>query len=548
MFRILLFNREGKPIGELSDDAGNLLSCTRSEEINGQHSLSIETNVHLDVGTRALTHHSDGRWREWVVDEADESHEDGDAGTGTYVLNWSLQSDLRAVIGGLRQPGMASPARASEALSAALAGTSRWGVGTVDVTNRSGVVMIHDTAWDRITTVVRWWGGEVDSEIAVGEVGVESRKVALRNHLGSEDAIRRFEWGHELTSIRRVPESGPYYCRVVPLGEGETVYAEDDTTTFTWRIGIRGEAGGTDYISDYDAERVFRISDGHGGWEYPTCVVTYPTDDEEILLEYAQEDLHNHTRPSVSYEGTVAAFAAAGMDVDGICLGDEVQVVDYGFNESEPLRVQDRIIKLEIDEIGGDGATITVGKYVPTIEKTIAYVAQQIEMPAIPEMIDLPKIEVPSELTNYKVDEVPADESDDGKAYKVTEPNNETSAPPVDLSGLASRVAKLENGLGVNHTGYTAGDVAASVGAAAGVGDGWVHQINGVSSSTGTVNFSTAGRSQLIDAVELQQNVKETAAAWGSSIKNAAKKFFSTKGFTSGGGGGFSGGGRGSAF
>jgi len=497
-FRVLLFDALGNPRGELSREAGTLYSCTRSEEINGEHYLSIETEVHLEVGTRAVTKHKDGRWREWVVDEPGETHDTGTHARGTYHMCWSIQYDLQTVYGSIVELGMVSPAGARQALSAALDGTKRWRVGTCDVTTKASSVVMNadESAWDRLTTIVKRWGGEIDAEITVNDFGVTSRKVALLDHLGTKEATRRFEWGYDLTSITRTPDPGPYYCRVIPLGNGESEEAADGTTTYDVKMditsspayvdnekGLRHDSGSR-YIRDVQSELLFRVSDGSGGYEYPCTVVSFSTEDQEELFELAKEDALSKTRPGISYTGSVVSFREAGMDVDGLGLGDEVHVVDLGFNPGVPLRIQERVLKMEIDELA-DTANLSIGRLNPSLERTLATVTRTIGTTDV--SYNMPQwdaskyaVSTPT-LSHYTVSKP----NSDGLTYTV--PTYDVSRPDYGsaLSDLNTRLGAVEavTGVGAGSSGSAALD------------DGIIHQLNGVQIGKGSViNFTTTSK------------------------------------------------------
>lgn len=365
--RVMLFDRDMAPLRELSPS--EVTSRVRHEEINGQHELTIVTTRRLEEGWRALTVDGTGKWREWVVVETPEEHSDGNASAvGTYRLVWSLQYDLthsyshtHAEIG-----YGAMPKTAQQAASIILEDVPWWTAGPCDgaAITEGGCVFIYESAWSRLSKAVELTGWEVDATIEVSNVyGVTARKLCLMAHVGSEEATRRFDWGHDVTSIKRTPDPGPYYCRVVPLGKGETEYAEDDETTFEWPLDItEEEPSGNYYIEDPDAALAFRISDGEGGWIYPTKQVSYGEDDPELLYNAAMDDLHNHTRPNVTYEANVVQFANAGMDAKGVALGDDVQIVDRGFNPGSALRLQGRVTVMEVDELApATGTEITIG-------------------------------------------------------------------------------------------------------------------------------------------------------------------------------------------
>ena len=353
--RLILFDKDDNPLGDIGPDE-LFVGLPMFERINGEHTLTITTCRKIAVGTRVLTQDGTGKWHEWVVNKPDELHDKGEHAIGTYGCIWSLQYDLTGVHASEHaEPGMGSACSGSAALACALDGQGRWGVGTVDVPDVAaglGCVMIADSGWERIDKVATAWKGEIDAEIEVDATGVTSRSVSLRTHIGPTAITRRFDWGEDLANIRRVAEPGPYYCRVVPYGRGQTEYAEDDETTFEWPIDITEETEhGEDYIQDDESALVFRVPDAtaEDGWHYPTKIVHYDTDDPEILLAMAEEDKTNHTRPKVTYEGDVVQLEQAGMDPKGIVLGEEIQCADRGFNPDAALRVQARVVEWTVD-------------------------------------------------------------------------------------------------------------------------------------------------------------------------------------------------------
>lgn len=370
--RIVLFDRDMNPLREMGE--GEVLSRVRTEEVNGEHSLVLTTTRQLQEGWRALTVDGTGRWREWCVTEIDEEHSSGKSAIGTYHLVWSLQYDLTNAYSHTHSEiGYGeSPSSAQQVAALILDDVPRWTVGPCDaapVEAGKGAVFIYESSWSKLSKAVEVMGCEVDAVIEVSNLySVTSRQLCLKAHVGNEEALRRFDWGHDLTSVKRTPDPGPYYCRVVPLGKGETEYAEDDETTFEWPIDITEETGteqnpGPYWIQDDEAAAAFRVLLPDGSYHYPTIAVSYSEDDPELLLNAAMEELHDYTRPGVTYEANVVQLAQAGMDVHGVALGDEVQVVDYGFNEDVGLRIQGRVTKMEVDELSPETSTqLTIGQ------------------------------------------------------------------------------------------------------------------------------------------------------------------------------------------
>ena len=372
--RVILFDRDMNPLPELSPD--EVFSRVRTEEVNGEHSLVIMTTRRLQEGWRALTVDGTGKWREWVVTEIDEEHTSGDHALGTYHFVWSLQYDLTLSYfhdtGYAVSIGLATDTTAIDAAGHVLTGVHGWTVGecdAADIVAGTGCVFIRESAWSKLSKLVALGGIEVDSEITVSPLyGVTARQLCLHAHLGLEEALRRFDWSEDLESIKRTPDPGPYYCRVVPLGKGQQEYGDDRETQFDYPLDITEETGtkenpGPYWIQDDEAAMTFRIKMLDGTYYYPTVAVNYDEDDPELLLNAAMDDLHSHTRPGVTYEASVMQFAEAGMSVQGLALGDEVQCVDLGFDPEAPLRIQGRVIKMEVDELSPETDTqLTIGQ------------------------------------------------------------------------------------------------------------------------------------------------------------------------------------------
>ena len=522
MMRLMLYDRANRPLGELSTDTGTLDSCDMTLEINGEHSLSVTTSVHLLEGTRALFRDKAGRWREFVVDEMDEDHSSGLHAKGTYHLIWSLQYDLQWVrANDVRQPGLSSPCTASKALSEALSGTRRWTVGTVDVTTKSGVLMAFDSAWDRLNSVVKYWGGNVDDEIEVGPDGVTHRKVLLLEHQGSREAVRRLEWRHDLTSVSRNAPPGPYYCRVIPYGNGEQEIADDDST-FEWKLDITSVNGGVAYLSNPETEPVFRTMNPDGTWEYPTTSVDYSTDDPYELLQMAREDLPAHTDPTPSYEATVSQFAESGMDVDGISLGDEVQILDYGFNPDRELREQERVLRIEEDLLGVQDTRLTIGRLQQTLERTMGNLIQAVG----PQIAAI-------QLSPYVASDYPISVPEH-PTYTITAPDGiEYTVPTYDIPSVSDAIADLDMrtgdvetvvASGMDYDPVTESYVPAETASSASDGGHSIkHILDGVEITTGSIVFITEGES-------LQQptsdQTQQDPTKWGtgtSSVHHGGK-------------------------
>lgn len=362
MDRVLVYSHEDRFLFELAPD--DVYELLQSEEINGEHKLTITTTTVLQREQRILTQDATGKWREWVVMTEDIEHASGSYMVGTYMAVWSLQHDLStvpvsAIIGTI------TPVSAEQALATALSTTDRWNVGTVTVTTVGGASMYRTLAWSALATIVSVWGGEVDAEISVGQGGVLSRSVSLWSHQGSSEATRRFDYGADLTSIKRRVESEPFACRIIPLGKGE-----ETGDGYGRKITIESVNGGKDYLQNNDVAFYVRrpTSDGY---EYPTIYAENGDMETPAELKaWGLSVLEEMTEPKVTYEASVLQLSQAGMDPYGIALGDIVHCVDRKF-AADGLRVSGRITRIEANLLDPSDTRVTIGHISKSLAATM---------------------------------------------------------------------------------------------------------------------------------------------------------------------------------
>ena len=352
MIRVMLFDRFDQPIGELAE--GDVFALERSERVNGEHSLKITTTRVLEQGQRVLTRDARGKWREHVVYGTDALHAAGERPFGDYYCVWSLQADLMGTRVS-RMPGVQTPVAASVALGYAIEGTARWQAGTVTNTATGGGSMYDMDGWSALGVLVANWGGEIDATIEVGTSGVTARKVDLYAKQGEQTAKRRYDFGADVSSVRRKIADGPLYCRITPRGMGE-----ESGAGYGRKITIESVNGGKDYLENADMVDLAKLPDGSGGWEYPTVEVensdcTTPA----ALLAWAQTVLAESTVPQITYEIDVMQLAREGVDMHGVSLGDTVQIVDRKFGSG--LRVSARVLRIDANLLDDDDIALTVG-------------------------------------------------------------------------------------------------------------------------------------------------------------------------------------------
>lgn len=349
----MVYNRFDSPLFELSES--DVLELTRLEQVNGEHALTVTTTRQLEQGWRILLQDDRSIWREYVVFGVDALHESGDRPIGTYYCTWSVQPDLMGTRVSM-MPGTQTPVAAGVALNAVLSGTSRWVRGTVTNTNTGGASMYDTDGWDALSTLVENWGGEVSTTIEVGSMGVTSRKLDLYSKIGNQSPKRRFDFGADLSSVRRTIEDGPLYCRITPRGKGE----ENDTGGYGRKITIESVNGGKDYLVNSAMVDLAKLPDGSGGWEYPTLEVeNSDCETPAQLLAWGNSVLEEYTVPKITYEVNVLQLAREGIDMQGVSLGDAVHIVDRKFGEG--LRLSGRVVSMTVDELSGKTSELTIG-------------------------------------------------------------------------------------------------------------------------------------------------------------------------------------------
>lgn len=362
MQRVLVYDREDSPLFELSPN--EVYRLDRHEVVNGEHSLTIRTTRTLEQGQRVLTRDNRGYWREHVVYGIDERHDGGSSPIREYYCVWSLQHDLTGYnISAM--VGTQTPVAARVALTVVLSGTSRWEVGTVTNSNVGGASMYDMSGWNALGVLIGTWGGEVSTTITVSNKGVIGRAVDLYSAQGSQVPLRRFDFGADLKSVRRKVEDGPLYCRISPRGKGE-----DTGSGYGRKITIESVNGGKDWLENGSMRDLARLPDGNGGWEYPTLIVENgEIDTPSDLKAWGLEVLEDYTTPKVTYELDAIQAAVEGVDVQGLSLGDAVDVVDAKF---DGLRLRARAMAIETDMLRESSVRVTLGSAMENIASSIA--------------------------------------------------------------------------------------------------------------------------------------------------------------------------------
>ena len=364
--RIIVYDRLDTYLCDV--DPNQLLGVKSVEEINGEHSITLTTTQQLAKTNRLLVQDGRGYWHEYVITGIEESHLSATVTAKEYYAIWSLQYDLAATYvnnqyGAGVVPGHASvPVAVTVALGIALEGTGRWTVGATSVTTMASASFYRRSGWEAMQTVIERWGGELEASILVDSHGVYARRLNLLNHIGSSEASRRFDYGEDVTDIKRTVSDDIWPCRIIPLGKSQ----ETEAGGYTRRPDISSVNGGVPWLEDSSVVSLVRVN-GPNGYEYPTSIIQNDTYEAPADLKaWATEHITDFTRPKVSYSASVVQFVRAGLNPHGVSLGDLIYVVDRSFGDSE-LRLSARVVKIEEDLLDATKTKLTIGNILPSL-------------------------------------------------------------------------------------------------------------------------------------------------------------------------------------
>lgn len=369
--RLMLFDHEDTFIRDLDPDS--VWRAYTIYEVNGEHSLTIETTDELAEGDRIVWRDGMLLWHEHVVTGQVSERNVGGVVVHSYWCAWSLQYDLANTFVSA-MPGTVTSVGPRAALEAALGGTQRWTVGTVSQGGTNGTSMFRMSGWEAMQELVETWGGEVSATITVGAAGVTSRQVNLLSHEGNETPTRRFDYAGDLSGIKRTLPEQPWAARVIPLGKAQ----QTEGGGYGRRTTIESVNGGVMWLQNAAVVPFVRVPDGQGGWEVPVRKVeTDAYDDPAALKAWAQDHLEEWTTPQASYEADVVQLTRAGLDAQGVALGDEIVVVDHTFGPSG-IAIQGRALRIEEDLRDPAQTRITVSALRDTLGDQLGGLARQV--------------------------------------------------------------------------------------------------------------------------------------------------------------------------
>lgn len=356
--RYMIFDRWGNPLGDLP----YVIKAIRTRATDGTDTLDITTIGEINKDERIVFKDSMGRWAEYLCQSTQTARAAGMPVTVAYCAG-SIAELSRTYIEDKRNRN----ANAKACLAKALEGT-RWAVGTVEtgtITGTANLAFYHCTVLDAIQKTADTYGLEVQTEYQPDPTGnrIGRRIIHLVEHRGSANTKKRFEYGKDLTQIKRDIDSGDVITRLYGWGKGieQTNDQGEATGGYSRKISFADVNNGKPYVQDDQALANWGIVGADGTRHHSEASVDFPDcEDPKELLTLTKNALKTRATPVVSYTADVTALGQAGLSAEGTDVGDSVQIIDTSF--TTPLRLEGRILQIEEDLAGSLADTkITLG-------------------------------------------------------------------------------------------------------------------------------------------------------------------------------------------
>lgn len=356
--RYMIFDRWGNPLGDLP----YAIKAIRTRATDGTDTLDITTIGEINKDERIVFKDSTGRWAEYLCQSTQTARAAGMPVTVAYCTG-GIAELSRTYIEDKRNRN----ANAKACLAKALEGT-RWTVGTVETGTRTRIADLafyHCTVLEAVQKTADTYGLEAQTEYQPDPTGnrIGQRIIHLVEHRGIANTTKRFEYGKDLTQIKRDIDSGDVITRLYGWGKGIEQTNEEGEATggYSRKISFADVNNGKPYIQDDNALADWGIVGADGTRHHSEASVDFPDcEDPKELLNLTKAALKTRTTPVVSYTADVTALGQAGYDPEGADVGDSVQIIDTSF--TTPLRLEGRILQIEEDLAGSLADTkITLG-------------------------------------------------------------------------------------------------------------------------------------------------------------------------------------------
>lgn len=370
--RFIVCDRWGNPLGDLV----NVTNAVRTRSVDGTDTLDLTMIDTVNKDERVVLRDTDGRWSEYVVQETDTSRDNGKP-----VTRASCSSSI-SVLSRCWIEDRSPSGGAGECLSIALEGTG-WEPGTVQVgtiTPSAPPAFYHCSVLDAVQSVAESYGLEIQTEVRPDPTGarIGRRIIHMFEQRGNHIPTKRFEYGKDLAGITRTVDPSDVVTRLYGWGKGVDT-GDENVGGYGRKLDFSSVNGGLKYVEDTQATETWGIP-GPGYTRLPSVgsVEFGDCEDPDELLRLTREKLQSMSKPVVSYEASVIALGEAGVDAEGVDVGDSIQIVDSTFEQT--LRLDGRVLKIEDNLVDGESSTtITLGSIGSTWTQRLASQQQALD-------------------------------------------------------------------------------------------------------------------------------------------------------------------------
>lgn len=342
MTRFMVFDRFGTYLRELTQ----VTAAKRVRKTDGTNSLAVTSLVEVEKGNRIVFSDNNGVFHEYIVTQPSVERS-GSVPVYSFNATDSIKElDLKYV-----DDKRINGGTWLEALQKAIDGT-RWEAGNV-ATGTVTTNYYHISALKALQTFLSKAGTEFATRV---ELSADKNSIAHRyidiGTLGGQTS-KRFQYGSDLTSIKRTVSADNVYTRLYGYGKGlaSTDAEGNETGGYGRKIDFADVNDGKPYVQDDEALNLWGVVGPDGTKVHAEGVVDFPDcEDKNELLALTKAALAQSAQPKVSYTADVAALRSASFDVLNINLGDSVQIVDTSFTPT--LRLSGRVTGIEDDPTG----------------------------------------------------------------------------------------------------------------------------------------------------------------------------------------------------
>ncbi|MBW3093116.1 phage tail protein [Bifidobacterium sp. 82T10] len=354
----MVFDRWGNPLGDLP----YVIKAVRTRATDGIDTLDVTTIGEINKDERIVFKDSMGRWTEYVCQSTQTTRAAGMPVTVAYCAG-SIAELSRTYIEDKRNRNTNAKACLAKALE-----DTRWTVGTVETGTLIGMADLafyHCSVLDAIQKITETYGLETLVEYQPDPAGnrIDQRIIHLVEHRGQTQSTKRFEYGKDLTQIKREINADDVITRLYGYGKGveQTNDQGEATGGYGRKITFSDVNNGKPYVQDDNALADWGIVGADGAKRHSEASVDFPNcEDPKELLVLTKAELRKRATPTVSYTADVTTLGQAGYDAEGTDVGDGVQIIDTSF--TQPLRLEGRVLQIEEDLAGSLTDTkITLG-------------------------------------------------------------------------------------------------------------------------------------------------------------------------------------------